>query len=386
MVLPRPCSLLLTSLLLWRGVSVASEAAARVRLVMADTRAPRLQRVAHGSMQLRDLDAEPHQVALYANIKWACLHGYELRFHHVQGGGCAHRVWGRRHPSYCKLAAVASALEEGRPGSPDWVVYLDSDTSVVNVSAASPRLTELRAMLRRYGASAEAVAGRGEPSQRPNQPQPAAFFSWDSPYTLGPNAGFFAIRNCAAARAMLRAWWNIDHGPFGTVHPFEQRALQWSLMHAPRFAPLIQTLSLRSIDPAAPDLVVHRDHNLGNRARTWALVRAAAEAIVREAELGAGPGAIGPASVREVRRQLKLLRQSVRRKNYGTREAVLRVVMAAVGDDLRSIGYSDGNSALNTGANTTAGTTAGVAAAPGAEQGRAASSRARLQVRDPRLT
>ena len=39
------------------------------------------------------------------------------------------------------------------PGSPDWVVYLDSDASVVNVSAASPRLTELRAMLRRYGAS-----------------------------------------------------------------------------------------------------------------------------------------------------------------------------------------------------------------------------------------
>ena len=34
----------------------------------------------------------------------------------------------------------------------------------------------------------------------------AAYFGWDSPYTLGPNAGFFVLRGGEGAMAMLRTW------------------------------------------------------------------------------------------------------------------------------------------------------------------------------------
>ena len=156
------------------------------------------------------------------------------------------RAGGARHPSYCKLSAVAEALSRGY----EWVAAIDSDAFVRNTSLPLP------ALLRAYG---------GEPAAA----GPDVFFGWDSPYTLGPNAGIFVVRNSAAARELLRVWWSLYPGEFGVEHLFEQRALQWQLAHLHRFRRRVQTLALRTMDPTYPDAIVHLDHNAGTKTRTW---------------------------------------------------------------------------------------------------------------------
>ena len=96
------------------------------------------------------------------------------------GRQCQHARVGRAAPDYCKLSAVAEALSRGY----EWVAAIDSDAFVRNTQPAA--------------AGAAARAYGGERRRRPD-----VFFGWDSPYTLGPNAGIFVVRNSAAARELL---------------------------------------------------------------------------------------------------------------------------------------------------------------------------------------
>ena len=50
--------------------------------------------------------------------RYACAHGYTLLYYRLAQEGCEHPLWGARHPSYCKLAAIAAALTHGGSGHP----------------------------------------------------------------------------------------------------------------------------------------------------------------------------------------------------------------------------------------------------------------------------
>ena len=91
----------------------------------------------------RSIDHEPPRSRIAdQNVKWACAHGYAVYFLRLVGEGCTHPLWGRRHPSYCKLAAMAHVLSLGHT----WSVFLDSDAMIRNANAYS-----LHDLINRYG-------------------------------------------------------------------------------------------------------------------------------------------------------------------------------------------------------------------------------------------
>ena len=240
----------------------------------------------------------------YLNTRYACRHGYELLFYKLVETGCMHPLWGTRHPSYCKLAAIGEALAAGYR----WVVYLDSDAFVRSAET-------LPALLHRYGASSgvDTDMGGGD-----------VFFGWDHPFTLGPNMGFIALRNSASSREMVRVWWNSFAGSFSTLHPFEQHTLQWNVMHLSRFRERVQTLSVRTMDDSYPDAVVHLDHNAGTKTRIWVMVGAVAE-LLTSLELPHG---------RPLRKHLQLLRAQREGVSKKHRRPVIEDVVEAASRDL----------------------------------------------------
>ncbi|KAL1514572.1 hypothetical protein AB1Y20_003666 [Prymnesium parvum] len=252
-----------------------------VALVLIDTRPPQLHAWAErgcATVQLNKTSGVSFSTLTYfMNLEYARAHRYDLLFYAAAANeslalpcpdgatcvaGCRHLRWGARHPSYCKLAGLADALSRGY----DWVVYLDSDAFLANMSLALP------ALLRTYGASAAAAAGEEGAAEQ-------AFFGWDWPYTLGPNMGFIAMRNTAHTRRMLYTWWNLFAGPYSMKHPMEQHTMQWQIMHLDAFRSRIQTLSLHTMDPSVSDAVVHLDHNAGTKSRTWIAARAIAHVL-----------------------------------------------------------------------------------------------------------
>ncbi|KAL1519209.1 hypothetical protein AB1Y20_003469 [Prymnesium parvum] len=252
-----------------------------VALVLIDTRPPQLHAWAErgcATVQLNKTSGVSFSTLTYfMNLEYARAHRYDLLFYAAAANeslalpcpdgatcvaGCRHVRWGARHPSYCKLAGLADALSRGY----DWVVYLDSDAFLANMSLPLP------ALLRTYGASAAAAAGEEGAAEQ-------AFFGWDWPYTLGPNMGFIAMRNTAHTRRMLYTWWNLFAGPYSMKHPMEQHTMQWQIMHLDAFRSRIQTLSLHTMDPSVSDAVVHLDHNAGTKSRTWIGARAIAHVL-----------------------------------------------------------------------------------------------------------
>ena len=107
---------LLVALATTRGVAAARSA---VALLMMDTRAPGLAELATRNVSLKSVS--PFSLAYYLNLRFACAHSYDLIVHHLTEDGCNHPHWGRRHPSYCKLASIASLLGRGY----EHVVFLD---------------------------------------------------------------------------------------------------------------------------------------------------------------------------------------------------------------------------------------------------------------------
>jgi len=248
----------------------------------------------------------------FLNRKYALAKGYDLIYYRLQGDGCAHFScgagcrhiqWGDRHPSFCKVSALGAALTLQY----DWIVYLDSDAFL------APKSPELLSLLRNHGAQA---IGRGSGSDNSAH----GFFGWDWPYTLGPNMGFIALRNTATMRAFVSAWWNMDAGEYSTVHPFEQRPLQWYLMHMTRFRRRLQTLNLISMDPDIRSAVMHLDHNVGTKNRLWSMAASAAAWLCTSKKT----------CTREVREARKMLRKSWAGLGPGKRNKAIECVLRSM--------------------------------------------------------
>ena len=255
-----------------------------VAIVMMDSRRPEMKMgLTRHNKQEMTTQAQGRLLTLftyYLNFKYACRHGYKLLFYKLASTdcdgrrcvtGCTHPIWGERHPSYCKLSAIAAALAEGY----ETVAYIDSDAFFQNA-------THLPGLLSAHDASDLATQTRIEPH---------AFFGWDWPYTLGPNMGLIVLRNTEISRELLRVrrftltmslciahariswqvWWHVHSGDFGLRHPFEQRTLTWDVMHRARFRHRIRTLSLRPMDPGFTAPVLHLDHTVGTKTRIWVI-------------------------------------------------------------------------------------------------------------------
>ena len=98
-----------------------------VAIVMVDTRPPSISQLARANVSLKDISATA--LAYYLNVEWACANANHRLFYYELGEfGCAHPTWGRRHPSYCKLAAVSDVLTTNHDA--EWVVFLDSDAMI----------------------------------------------------------------------------------------------------------------------------------------------------------------------------------------------------------------------------------------------------------------
>merc|ERR1740130_632577 len=87
----------------------ATGTASDVALVMMDTREPDtlIELATAPSISLKYNVSTLH-FAYFLNLKYACAHGYTLLYYRLMRDGCEHPLWGARHPSYCKLAALAA--------------------------------------------------------------------------------------------------------------------------------------------------------------------------------------------------------------------------------------------------------------------------------------
>ena len=226
-------------------------------ILMADTKAPsHAPSTAYGQPYL------PYNTfASWLNAFYARQHGYEFRYYHLNEPGCSHVRWGHRHPSYCKLPAIAAAIADGFA----LVAFIDSD------SWFSPDAPPLPTLLKGGDESGSSIA--------------LVSFASDVPFSKGPNCGFMVWR--AQALPILQLWWNIDPGRFATTHDYEQHALHWVLAHLDHLGlnkedvPL-RTLNLRPLQSNASldgSPVVHVDHTRRGE-RLWrlglAILRAAA--------------------------------------------------------------------------------------------------------------
>ena len=208
--------------------SIASSSRSSTALVMMDTRPAQIAADSPAS----NLDYP--QLAFELNRGYACRHGYDLLYLRMQSATCEHELLGERHPSYCKLAAVAEALHRGY----SLVALLDSDAFVRNLSLSLPQLLSVHRGSRLGGGTS------AEPAD--------VSFGVDQPFSFGPNGGVQFWRNTPTAARLLRLWWHLPGGRYHLQHDFEQHALQWSLLQLRAFRAAIETLQLQATAAAAP--------------------------------------------------------------------------------------------------------------------------------------
>ena len=164
-------------------------AASGTALLMQDTRAP----------VPRPTEALSYvHMAFYVNARYALRHGYSLLFLQLRpaagadGAGCVHPLFGARHPSYCKLAALGEALVRRRFGA---VLWLDSDAIMQHHALSLP------AMLRKYRAPASystpadggGGGGGGAAAAGAAVAEPSVYAAWDTPFSYGPNCGVMLL-------------------------------------------------------------------------------------------------------------------------------------------------------------------------------------------------
>ena len=237
---------------------------ATTAILMSDNRLPLVESPRAGTLTYPAL-------AFALNALYACRHGYDLLYFRMTDADCRHVTQGVRHASYCKLPAIAHALERYST-----VAFIDSDSFFLQRNMSLPTL------LQHYAPPAHAT------SHGPV----AAWFANDLPQ-LGEraNGGFHVWQARTAgshgeahdgsARRLLRTWWHLPAGRFGTEHDYEQHALQWMLSQLRSAVPRMATLQLRAMADEFTHAVAHIDHTKHER-RLWvmslALVVAALEA------------------------------------------------------------------------------------------------------------
>ena len=197
------------------------------------------------------------------NAFYACSHGYDFLYMQLsEEHGCAHPIFGRRHPSYCKLPAIGAALRKWRT-----VVFVDSDSWFL---PGGPSIDSLVAASRQAEPSSVAItAEAGHSIER----EPSLSLAWDLPFSNGPNCGFMIWRNSTRAQRMLDLWWHLDPGVYATVHDYEQRAMHWVIVHLEAFRGAVETLRIAPLTPEAARLgtpLLHYDHTR-HAARYWRL-------------------------------------------------------------------------------------------------------------------
>ena len=195
-------------------------------IIMSDNRQPTLSQPRVSTLTYPAL-------AFALNALYACDHGYDLLYYHMASPACVYHGSGstattpphERHASYCKLPAIAHALE-----SYSTVVFIDSDSFFLHRNLSVP------ALIARYHPPAAATP-----------PRPAVWFANDLPQ-LGerPNGGFHVwlgggrasgggggsgSGSGSAASRLLRTWWHLPASKYATEHDYEQHALQWTLGH-----------------------------------------------------------------------------------------------------------------------------------------------------------
>ena len=141
-------------------------------------------------------------LAFALNALYACGHGYDLIYYRMSSPTCAHPLQSTRDASYCKMPAIAAALQAGY----DSVAFVDSDSFFLHRNLSLPGLVA------RYA------------PKPPHASSPAgAWFACDLPQ-LGdrPNGGFHVWLAGRAAPRLLRTWWHLDGGSFNTEHDYEQ--------------------------------------------------------------------------------------------------------------------------------------------------------------------
>ena len=191
-------------------------------------------------------------LAFALNALYSCAHGYDLLYYRMVAPDCRHAKQGTRHASYCKLPAIAHALEKYST-----VVFIDSDSFVQRRNLSVP------ALLREYA-----------PPPRASPANPAVWFANDLPQ-LGerPNGGFHVWLKDASGGAarLLRTWWHLPAGKYSVEHDYEQHALQWALSQLKQAVPLMGTLQLRAMHEDFTNLAVaHIDHTKAER-RLWVM-------------------------------------------------------------------------------------------------------------------
>lgn len=255
--------------------------AANTAILMSDNRPPILTHAGASSLTYPLL-------AFSLNALYACTHGYDLLYYQMVSSECIHRTQGTRHASYCKLPAIAHALE-----TYSTVVFIDSDSFFLHRNMSIP------ALLRQYAA----------PPSVASVQRASALFANDLPQ-LGerPNGGFHVWRRSDAssdvddARRVLRSWWHLPAGRYATEHDYEQHSLQWQLSQLTHAVPLMHTLQLRAMADEFRHAVAHIDHTKAGR-RLWVM---AIELIKAAREVpAASPAGINAKAVRRLLRQAR---------------------------------------------------------------------------------
>ena len=188
-------------------------------VLMVDTNPPTLEPSPQPGLPYMRYNA----LAAWLNAFYARRHDYAFLYYQLVEPGCRHKRWGLRHPSYCKLPAIAAALERF-----ETVVFIDSD------SWFAPEAPPIALLLAAY-------CRRNHPGIQPRQQiqmtgsEPSVHFASDMPFSAAPNCGFMIWRASPRASLLLRLWWHMDAGTYATMHDYEQRTLHWVLAHLTQF-------------------------------------------------------------------------------------------------------------------------------------------------------
>ena len=288
----------------------------------------------HRPLPLPTTTAALHFTSLAAlvNAHYACSHGFDFLYLVLSEDGCTHPHSGRRHPSYCKLTAVAAAMRR-------WsvVAFVDSD------SWFSPDALPLDILI---------SSARGAKTNITLLP--SLSFAWDQPYSNGPNCGFMVWRNSTRAQRLLATWWHTSTG-YDRMHDFEQRAMYWAIAHLESFRGELETLQLAplaldAVERRAP--IVHIDHTR-RTARYFGLsvTMLSISAAMRSGRADDFAHASIANSANEtlatLRRAATMLAKTEKRGIGNLRRSVLRAALAAAKHMLRRARYPSADASVD---------------------------------------